>query len=145
MSATVELQHESDYRFAARFGPAIPVVRSDLAPPLGGGTGPTPEHLLAAAVATCLASSLRFALVKFKQAPDPMRAVATATEGRNAQNRLRVQALKVAITLGVPAARLEHLERALASFEEFCTVTASVRAAVPVEVEVFDSEGRRLR
>ena len=145
MGARVELQQESGYRFATKFGEGMPSVHSDLAPPLGGGTGPTPEHLLAAAVGTCLSSSLLFALRKFKQSPEPMRAVASATEGRNEQNRLRVQGLKVTITLGVPAAKLEHLERALGSFEDFCTVTASVRAAVPVEVEVFDSEGRRLK
>ena len=71
--------------------------------------------------------------------------MATATEGRNEKNRLRVQGIKVVITLGVPAAKLENLERVLASFEDFCTVTASVRGAIAVEVEVFDSEGKKLK
>ena len=35
--------------------------------------------------------------------------------------------------------------RVLASFEDFCTVTASVRAAIPVTVEVFDAHGARLK
>ena len=47
------------------------------------------------------------------------------------------------LTLGVPAAKLENLERVLGSFEDFCTVTASVRGAIAVEVEVFDSEGTK--
>jgi predicted phosphoribosyltransferase len=45
----------------------------------------------------------------------------------------------------VPAASLEHLDRVLATFEEFCTVTASVRAAIPVSVAVFDSLGAQLK
>lgn len=49
------------------------------------------------------------------------------------------------ITLGVPAAQLEHLDRALAQFEEFCTVTQSVRQGIPVDVSVFDSAGAQLK
>jgi hypothetical protein len=32
----------------------------------------------------------------------------------------------------------------LERFEEYCTVTQSVRQGIPVAVEVFDSEGARL-
>ncbi len=145
MSAKVELLQETGYRFANRFGGDTPVVHADLPAPLGGGSGPSPEHLLAAAVGNCLASSLLFALKKFHQSPEPIRAQASATEARNEKNRLRVVGLKAVITLGVPAASLEHLDRALASFEDFCTVTASVRQCIPIEVEVFDSEGKRLK
>jgi len=37
------------------------------------------------------------------------------------------------------------LKRALSQFEEFCTVTQSVRQAIPVRVTVVDSEGKILR
>ncbi len=143
--SSVELRQDSGYRFANRFGPGLPVVHSDEPPPLGTGTGPSPLQLLAAAVGNCLCASLLFALKKFKQDPEPIAAVATATEGRNEQKRLRVQGVHVRITLGVPAVRLQHLERALAQFEEFCTVTQSVRQGIPVAVEVYDSEGARLK
>ena len=145
MTGKVELSQDAGYRFARRCGDGLPVVHSDLAPPLGAASGPSPEHLLAAAVGNCLASSLLFSLKKFQQSPEPISAVATAIEGRNEKNRLRVQGIKVAINLGVPAAKLENLERVLASFEDFCTVTASVRGAIAVEVEVFDSEGKKLK
>jgi hypothetical protein len=56
-----------------------------------------------------------------------------------------VLSLKVVLTLGVPAAQLEHLDRVLATFETYCTVTESVRAAIPVEVQVLDSLGARLK
>jgi len=145
MAVRIELKQETGYRFANHFGEGMPVVHSDLAPPLGTGSGPSPEHLLAAAVGNCLASSLLFSLKKFHQSPEPISAVATATEGRNEKNRLRVQGIKVTLTLGVPAAKLENLERVLGSFEDFCTVTASVRGAIAVEIEVLDSEGKKLK
>ena len=145
MPVRIELEQEAGYRFANRMGEGMPVIHTDLAPPLGSASGPSPEHLLAMAVGTCLASSLLFSLRKFKQSPEPIRAAATVTEGRNESNRLRVQGIKVTLTLGVPAAKLDNLERVLASFEEFCTVTASVRGAIAVEVEVLDSEGARLK
>jgi uncharacterized OsmC-like protein len=145
MSEVVSLKQEKDYAFANAFGNAIPVLRSDEAAPLGAGTGPSPVQLLAASVGNCLAASLLFALRKFKQAPEPMRAQVEAVVGRNEKKRLRVQRLKVRIDLGVPAERLEHLDHALAQFEDFCTVTASVRAGIPVDIEVYDSVGKPLK
>ena len=93
----------------------------------------------------CLAASLLFALSKFKQAAEPVRAAVEAGVGRNEHNRLRVQGMRVRLTLGAPAGTLQHLDRALGQFEDFCTVTQSVRHSFPVEVEVYDSEGARLK
>ena len=145
MSHKVQLEQQEDFHFAIRFGEAVPVLHADEAPPLGKGAGPTPVQLLAAAVGNCLSDSLLFALRKFKQAPEPIRTTVEATVGRNAENRLRVQRIAVRITLGVPGASLQHLDRALAQFESFCTVAESVRQAIPVDVEVYDAEGKRLK
>lgn len=145
MSESVTLEQQQDFRFANAFGEGIDVLVSDETPPVGTGRGPSPLQLLAAAVGNCLSASLLFALRKFKQAPEPIRARVEAVTGRNEQKRVRVQRMKVRLDLGVPADRLEHLDRALAQFEEFCTVTASVRAAIPVDVEVFDSLGAKLK
>lgn len=141
---SVQLAQEAGYAFSNDFGGGL-VLRSDEPPPLGTGTGPSPVALLAASVGNCLAASLLFALRKYKQAPDPIRASVIAHVGRNAENRMRVTGIDVRIDLGVPRAALEHLDRALAQFEDFCTVTASVRAGIPVTIEVFDSAGARLK
>ena len=145
MANVVELEQQEDYRFAIHFGDSIPALDADESPPLGKGAGPTPVQLLAAAVGNCLSDSLLFALRKFKQAPEPIRTVVEASVGRNDQNRLRVQHLAVRVTLGVPASTLEHLDRALLQFEEFCTVAQSVRQGIDVAVEVYDSAGTRLK
>jgi uncharacterized OsmC-like protein len=143
-TVSVALTQEQNYAFSNDFGAGV-ILRSDEPAPLGGGAGPSPVGLLAAAVGNCLAASLLFALRKYKQRPEPIRARVEAEVGRNEQNRLRVRGMKVRLDLGVPAAGLEHLDKALAQFEDFCTVTASVRPGVPVEVEVFDSTGARLK
>lgn len=145
MGELVELRQETGYRFENRFGAGIDVLHSDEPAPLGAGTGPSPVQLLAAAVANCLSASLVFAFRKFRQAAEPVSARAEAVVGRNEEKRLRVQGIEVRLTLGVPAASLEDLEHVLARFEEYCTVTASVRQAIPVAVAVYDSEGARLK
>ena len=142
---TVNLKQEQDFRFAIHFGDGIPVLYGDETPPLGNGTGPTPMQLLAAAVGNCLSDSLLFALRKFKQNPEPIQTAVAAAIDRNAENRLRVQAINVTLTLGVAGGSLAHLDRALEQFEEFCTVTQSVRQGIPVKIEVYDSAGLRLR
>jgi len=145
MSHKVQLEQQEDFHFAIRFGDGVPLLHADEAPPLGKGAGPTPDQLLAAAVGNCLSDSLLFALRKFKQKPEPIRTAVEATVGRNAENRLRVQRIAVRITLGASGASLQHLDRALAQFESFCTVAESVRQAIPVDVEVYDAEGKRLK
>lgn len=142
---TASLTQEQDYRFAIDFGEGQPLVYGDEPPPLGKATGPAPSQLLAAAVGSCLSDSLLFALRKFKQKPEPIKAAVTATIDRNAENRLRVVNISVKLTLGVPGESLEHLDRALAQFEEFCTVSQSVQQGIPVTVEVYDSHGLRLK
>jgi organic hydroperoxide reductase OsmC/OhrA len=65
--------------------------------------------------------------------------------GRNAEGRMRVLGITARLHLGVAAAQLEHLDRVLSQFEDFCTVTQSVRAAIPVTVQVFDAQGVQLK
>lgn len=141
----VRLVQRHDYQFENQFGAAVPAFVSDEPAPLGQGAGPSPLQLLGAAVGNCLAASLLFALRKYKQAPGSIGCEVSVEEGRNAERRLRVVGMTARLTLGVTAGAVEHLDRVLASFEDFCTVTASVRTAIPVRVEVFDSAGSQLK
>ena len=49
--------------------------------------------------------------------------------------------MKVVLTLGVAGQRLEHVERAVRQFEQFCTVTRSIGDAIPITVAVRDAAG----
>lgn len=144
-SIHVQLHQKQDYQFDIDFGRGMATVMADEPAPLGGGQGPSPVQLLAAAVGSCLSDSLLFALRKFKQAPQPIRCDVQADVGRNAEGRLRVLGIKAVLTLGVPAASLEHLDRVLGQFESYCTVTQSVRQGIAVSIEVVDALGVRLK
>jgi uncharacterized OsmC-like protein len=113
--------------------------------PLGEGKGPTPVQLLAAAVGNCLSDALYFALTKFKQSPEPIHTVVHAEVGRNSEGRMRVLRMDAKLHLGVEAHQLEHLERVLSQFEEFCTVTQSVGQGIPIHTRVLDAQGLILK
>ena len=138
---TVNLQQQVDYRFEILFDDAMPVLNTDEPAPLGKGTGPSPVQLLCAAVGNCLSDSLLFAFRKFKQVPDPIHCEVQALVGRNEHGRLRVLKMQAKLKLGVPASALEHAQRALDQFEEFCTVTQSVGLGIPVHTRVMDVHG----
>ena len=141
----VRLTQQRDYQFQVDFGAGIAPLLADEPPPLGSGQGPSPEQFLAAAVGNCLAASLLFSLRKLKQRPEPITAEVSAEVGRNAEGRLRVLAIDVVLRLGQPAAAMQHLERVLAQFEDFCTVTQSVRSGIDVRVQVLDAQGLRVK
>ena len=142
--ASVTLKHIADYRFEVDFGAALPTLLVDEAEPIGAGEGPFPEQLLTAAVANCLCASLVFALAKYRQPARGIEAQARARVERNAEGRLRVQAITVEIALGAEAAGLDRIDRVLAQFQRFCTVSESVKTGIPVAVTVSDGAGRLL-
>lgn len=142
---TVALTQQADFRFQIEFEGGVPSIVGDEPPPMGQSAGPSPVQFLASAVGNCLSNSLLFALRKFKQAPEPLRCEVQAEVGRNEQNRNRVLSLHARLHLGVPAAQLVHLDRVLEQFEDFCTVTQSVRQGIPVKVEVLDVDGTVLK
>ena len=141
----ITLRQQQDYQFQVDFGEGIPSLLADEPTPLGTGQGPSPVQLLAAAVGNCLSDSLLFALRKFKQTPEPLHCTVDAEIGRNEQKRLRVLKMTTALHLGVPASSLEHLDRVLDQFEAYCTVTQSVGQGISIEMQVFDSTGKRLK
>ena len=142
---SVTVTRQEKYKFLVDFGPAIAQAVADEPPPLGDGAGPSPSQLLAAAVANCLSASLLFAHGKFKEDPGRLTTTVECEIGRNERQRLRVLGMKVTITLGVDPEALAHLDRALAQFEDFCTVSQSVRAGIPFTVTVKSPDGRVLK
>jgi uncharacterized OsmC-like protein len=141
---SVRLVQQSDYQFAIYYNEDRDPIMGDEPPPLGKSQGATPSQFLLAGVANCLSDSLLFALRKFKQNPEPIETRASCQIGRNAENRLRILVIDVELRIGVPGSTLENLERVLAQFQDFCTVSASVGLGIPINVTVIDSENTRL-
>ena len=141
-SIELSLEQISDYEFRLRFDDTgAPDLLTDEPAPLGHGAGPNPSRLLLAAVANCLSASLLFSLRKFRNDPGQLTAHARAALARNEHGRWRVQRIEVELAMGAAAGSLEHLDRLLAQFEDFCVVTESVRQGIEVQVRVRDGSG----
>jgi len=140
----VELEQQQGYEFRVRFDwPGVPELTVDEPEPLGKRRGPNAARLVAAAVANCLAASLVFCLkTKFRQNPGPVRAMASGRLERNERGRYRIAAIDVVLSLSEKFGDMEHQERCLEQFEDFCMVTQSIRAGIPVNVTVVDAAGR---
>ena len=137
----VSLKQKEDYRFSVNFGGSVPPLLTDEPVPLGTGTGPSPIQLLCAALGNCLSDSLLFAFRKFKQTPEPIHCEVQAVIGRNEHGHVRVLRMEAKLKLGVAANQVEHSDRVLSQFEEFCTVTQSVGLGIPIHTQVMDVQG----
>jgi organic hydroperoxide reductase OsmC/OhrA len=122
------------YRFQVSYpGTRLEPSTVDVDPPVGTGTGPNPEQALAAAVGHCLSATLFSTLERSHVRTTPIRTYLTLRLGRNEKGRKRVTGLDVRIECApLDETERERFERCLSVFEDFCTVTASVRQGIPV-------------
>lgn len=140
---TIELDRIDIFQFRAHFGDGMPELIVDEPPPLGSGAGPDAARLLATAVGQCLSASLVLCLQKSRVAVRDLHTAATLTIARNEAGRLRVTGGMVRIQLDSDGDR-SKLERCFGMFEDYCIVTATVRRAFPVSVEIVDALGRAI-
>ncbi|MEE2733081.1 MAG: OsmC family protein [Pseudomonadota bacterium] len=138
---SISLELVEDYLFKIDFGDFGDVL-TDEPPPLGSGEGPNPSRLVAAAVGNCLCASLLFALRKHNDSPGQIRATVQGELERQ-DGRWRIGKLDVVMQVENPNS-LPNLPQALATFEDFCVVTQSIRSGIPVQVTVQDTQGNAL-
>ncbi len=133
----VQLHQEQGYRFRVGFDKDFAPIVVDEPPPLGKDEGPNAARLLAAAIGNCLAASLVFCLgkqgVKLEAGLD---ATVELQLVRTAERRLRIGPVKVSLQLP-PGLPQEALGACREVFEDYCTVTASVRRGVDISVELL--------
>jgi organic hydroperoxide reductase OsmC/OhrA len=143
----VELRFLRDYEFVATFTDVegAPPIVFDEPPPLGDGLGPNAAAVLGAAIGNCLAASFAFCLRKVRLEPVDLTASVVAHVGRNEQGRLRVQGVDVELMPTLREDDRVRLERCERLFEDFCTVTESVRRGIPVHVTVTNTNGTSRR
>jgi uncharacterized OsmC-like protein len=136
-AAYTKLKRIEGYKFKAEFDAEdVPDLIVDELEPLGKNAGPNPTRLLSAAVGHCLSSSLLFCLSKARINAKNLETTIKATQERNEEGRLRVGKLEVEMRLEVDEQDRNRADRCLSIFENYCTVTQSVRKGVEVKVTV---------
>lgn len=139
---TIRMEHLQDYEFKVKFDwEQAAEVLMDEPPPLGGKAGPNAARMLAAAAANCLSASLLYCVSKEDVPAGSVRTEATVRLVRNEQKRLRIGGMEVRLQVGGVLTESARMKRCLDLFEDFCVVSASLRAGIPIAVEVVDPAG----
>ncbi len=138
---TIRIQQQADYRFLVEFDQPASTLETDEMPPLGQAAGPSPSRLLAAAIGNCLAASLVFCSRKARVPLEKLSAAVRVQTTRNEQKRLRIGRIEVTLEPQYSSEDQAAAARCLEIFEDYCTVTQSVRAGIDVDVRVkgFDT------
>jgi len=133
----VEVEQEKDFVFKVDFGiEGVEDLIMDEPEPVGGGTGPNAERLIAAAIGNCLSASLLFCLRKSKVEVSGMQAKVEGVVARNEEGRWRIRELNVELTPETEGEGEKQLERCIGIFEQFCVASQSIRQGIPINVKV---------
>ncbi len=135
----VTVKLTDNYEFVAQFDDVdgLPEMVFDEPVPLGEGRAPSAAAVLGAAVGNCLAASLVFCLRKVRIEPEGLTARVATHVSRNEQGRFRISGIDVELVpeLG-PDVDQSRFNRCEQLFEDFCTVTESIRQGIPIRVAV---------
>ncbi len=132
-----KLQLIDNYKFNTEFDvDYLPNIILDETKPDGEGAGPNPPRLLSAAVGHCLSSSLIFCLKKARVRINDLQTRIKTNLYRNEQKKLRIKNINVEILLEVNEEDKHRVPRCLKLFEDYCTVTKSIRNGIEVDVSV---------
>jgi len=134
---TVSVDQMQDYEFRVKFGKEqSSELVMDEPPPLGRDAGPSAGRVLAAAIGNCLSASLLFCARKARVPLGNIQTQVKVQVVRAENRRLRIGKIEVAIDPHLAESERENARRCLALFEDFCTVTQSVRRGIEVNVTV---------
>ena len=123
------------YKFKVEFDvEGVSNIIVDEIKPIGESLGPNPTRLLSVAVGHCLSSSLLYCLKKAKIKVKNLNTLIKTNIERNEEGYLRVESLHVQIRLEVNEEDKQRVPRCLSIFENYCTVTQSVRRGIEVKV-----------
>jgi len=136
-SILTKLELLEGYRFKAGFDVGgVPSLFVDEMKPTGEGLGPNPSRLLSTAVGHCLSSSLLYCLSKARVKVKKLDTTVKANIERNKEGYLRIAGLDVQIHLEVNEEDRLKVPRCLDIFENYCTVTQSIREGIEVKVNI---------
>jgi uncharacterized OsmC-like protein len=97
---------------------------------------PEATHLLAEAIGQCLSASLLQCARKSRVEMGTMRTRVKMQIDRSDRGRLRVKNVDVEIDPAIAEADQQKAQRCLGLFEDYCTVSQSIREGFPIHVTV---------
>lgn len=132
----ITLEQKDGFLFEVTFDhPDHDPLFLDEPPPLGKNAAPNAARALAAAIGNCLSASLVFCVQKNGGHLTGIKTKVHVEIVRNEHKRLRIG--RVGVTLVTPPGVDDAaLQKCLPLFEDFCTVTASIRQGIDVDVAV---------
>jgi len=134
-TAITKLKYIQGYKFKVEFDvEGIPNLLVDELKPIGEDSGPNPTRLLSSAIGHCLSSSLLFCLRKARVKVKTLETTVKANIERNEEGLLRIKNIGVQVHLAVEEKDKRRIPRCLEIFENYCTVTQSVRKGIEVNV-----------
>ncbi len=140
---SIHVDQIQDYEFRVKFDKESHAdLLVDEPPPLGRDRGPSASRLLAAAVGNCLSASLLFCARKARVNLEGVHTLVKTQIVRGDSGRLRIGKIDVEIDPEFTPTDEGQAARCLAIFEDYCTVTASVRQGIPINVKVKGAPAR---
>ena len=140
---SISIDQVQDYEFRVKFdNQQLAALTIDEPPPLGNDTGPSPSRLLAAAIGSCLSASLLFCTRKSRVELGNIHSEIKVRIMRGENRRLRIGKVEVSIEPELNEQDRGRMERCVGLFEDFCTVTQSIRDGIDVEVKVKGFEAQ---
>jgi uncharacterized OsmC-like protein len=134
---TITIDQVQDFEFRVKFdNPNHAELILDDGPPLGHDAGPSASRILAAAIGNCLSASLLMCARKSRVEMGLMKTRVTTRIDRSEKGRLRIRGVDVELDPSIAEADRDKARRCLSLFEDYCTVTQSVREGFPINVTV---------
>ena len=136
-SIETKLVRVDGYKFDVNFDvDYLPNLLVDEPKPIGEGAGPNAPRLLAAAMGQCMSSSLIYCLNKARIPIINLESTVKTNLFKNEKGLTRIKSIEIQISLEVNEKDQTRLQRCLTIFEDYCTVTQSIRQGIPVDVTV---------
>jgi uncharacterized OsmC-like protein len=136
-SIETKLRLIEGYKFDVNFDvDYLPNMVADEPKPIGEGSGPNAPRLLATAVGQCMSSSLIYCLTKARIPVNNLETTVKTNLFKNEKGRTRIKSIDIQISLEVNEEDKTRLNRCLTIFEDYCTVTQSIRNGIQVNVKV---------
>ena len=134
---SISLEQISDFEFRVKFdGLNHPHLLMDEPQPLGHDEGPNAARVLAAAIGNCLSASFLFCSRRAGLVVDKIHTDVRVQIVRNEAKRLRIGKVDVVIDPHLDEATADKAARCAGIFEDYCTVTQSIRHGIAVNVSV---------